>query len=281
MTALLDGRAWQLKAGAPGASGLTWGQPFADQDEPLQIAFQVKHTRRRGSNKATISLNNLSDASIGHLEVPGTVVQLSAGYQNRNLIANIFNGQIAKKGVKTQRGPDGTYTTTIQAGEAELSLQDTVLAISLGPGTDNRGALVRIATALGVTLYDPTSIPKRSVSTGWVYDGRASEALDELAQSVGADWSIQGNELQILKPGAARQEVVFIVSPSSGLLGIPESVKEGVAFTSYLLPALRPNRKVQVQSDTLTGLYVVDEVDHNGNWRQGPWVSVVKAREAA
>jgi hypothetical protein len=274
-------RAWILSAGPKGKEGQQWGHPFADQEEPPQIKFSVELTRSKYANKASIQLNNLSDQSIGLLQQPNTTVRLSAGYASRQLLAVIFNGQIAKRGVKTKRIADGTYETTIEAGEAEISLQDTWLAISLGPGTDNRGALFRIAGALGVTLYGKDQIPLKTFSTGWVYDGKAGGALDELADSVGADWSIQGNELQILKPGEARQDVVFIVSPESGLIGIPEKVKDGISLTSYLLPALRPNRTIQIESSTATGLYIIDSLTHEGDWKRGPWVSKIKARPRA
>jgi hypothetical protein len=267
-------RRWNLSAGLPGESGLSWGT--ASEPAP-QIEFDVQLTSRSGLNKAVIKLYNLSDRSVGHLERPQTVVTLSAGYPD--LIAQIFSGSIAERGATTEWTSGGDRITTIEAGEGELELQQTRIASSFAGKTSVIEVLEGIAGALNVGLYQPDQIPSLEYQSGWVFAGLARSALDSIARDLRVEWSIQGGQLLLIEPGATTTESAYLISPASGLIGPAKRVKQGVELTSLLLPGLRPSRRVTVESDALSGFFKPTEVQHQGSYRGDIWKSVVRARE--
>jgi hypothetical protein len=241
-----------------------------------QIEFEVTLTSRRGLNKAIIKLFNLSDRSIGQLERPNTAVTLSAGYPD--LEAQIFSGSIAKRGAVTER-VGGDRVTTIEAGEGELELQSTRIASSFGGKPTARQIIEGIASQLNVGVFEPDSIPALTYQSGWVFSGLARQGLDAIARDLGANWSIQAGQLHMLAPGATSGETAYLISPESGLIGPAKRTKNGVEITSLLLPGLRPNRRITVESEALSGFFKPTEVVHSGSYRGDSWQSLVRARE--
>jgi hypothetical protein len=280
MTDGLFGTTYSLRAGLPGEEGLVWSPP-------TRIVFNVLLTAQRSANKATISLANLDVESIGILDSDGAVVTLSAGFEA--LSGLIFQGSIAKRGVTTERSDqpirstvstrDGaTRITTIEAGEGEFELQNTRVNHSFSRRTTNRVIFQQLADDLNLTLFDASLIDLLTYSGGWPYQGRASGALDSLVRDIGAQWSIQAGQLLILKPNQNTAETVYVISPQSGLLGVPSKTKDGIELTTLLLAPLRPGRRIQVESNTVSGLYRIDEVNHKGDTRPGRFTSSIKAK---
>jgi hypothetical protein len=272
MPQLFD-RRWTLSAGLPGEAGLSWG---TDVEPAPQIEFDVELTSKRSLNKAVIKLYNLSDRSVGHLERPGTVVTLSAGYPD--LIAQIFSGSIAERGVVTSwTGSD--RITQIEAGEGELELQQTRIGSSFAGKVAARTILEGIATQLNVGLFEPDAIPALEYQSGWTFSGLARSALDAIARDLRVEWSIQAGQLMLIEPGATTGETAYLISPASGMIGKPKRTKQGIEIQSLLLPGLRPSRRVDVESFSIGGFFKPTEVQHQGSYRGDTWLSIVRARE--
>lgn len=285
----LSNRVWSLRVGKPGEEGLRWGTPTAansSDPEPTAIDFTVLLSSKPRDNLATISLRNISPASLGQLEEEGAIATLRAGWQA--LSGQIFGGTIAKRGVDTSRSDapshattvrnSATFITTIEAGESELVLQDTFITKSFARATDNITILKSIASDLGVFLGEESLIDLLSYSGGWTYQGKADQALDELVKDIDAEWSIQAGQLLILKDGQSISEEAYVISPLSGMLGVPSVSKDGIELKSLLLAPLRPSRRIIVRSENVNGTYIIDEVTHAGSSRGQEWSSSIKAK---
>lgn len=276
----LFNRVWSLRAGKAGCEGLRWSSP-------TRIVFEVLLSGKPRENKATVSLFNISPASIGQLDEDDAIITLNAGFDA--LSGLIFTGSIARRGVNTLRSDmqnmatatarDGaSFITTIEAGEAELALQDTRVSKSFSRNSKNIEIFESIAGDIGVSLAETDQIKALTYSGGWVYQGKASQALDALVRDINASWSIQAGQLLILTGDQTTRDEAYVISPDSGLIGIPAASKDGIELTSLLLSPLRPGRKIRVQSETALGTFKIDEVTHKGDSRGAEWVSKIKAK---
>lgn len=268
MTSLF-GRYVELRAGVPGQLGRSW--------KDLQIEFSVTKTLRKSSNKAEIRIYNLSDDSIGFLQQEGTVVDLLVGYENNYSL--VFSGDVAKRGVYSERQTSGDLITSISAGDGETALRASRSDFSLSPGSTSLDAIRSLASTMGVGLGNALVVPPKVYLTGYVHSGLARDALDDIADDLGVRWSIQNGALQFLGTDAALPEVAVLLTNTTGLVGIPKRVKNGLEATSLLNNEIAPGKLVSVVSGTINAFYKVDEVTHAGSTRGNEFYSQLKARD--
>lgn len=280
MGAVLFGRQYELRFGQPGQEGVSLRgsvDPATGLTVGYALSFDVTKTAKRSSNKATITVHNLSPDQIGQLEEKGTVIQLIAGYPDN--AALIFSGTVAKRGVQSEWVGGKTRTTTIEAGDAELELAKTRANISLAGGATNHDALRKLLEAMGVGVGNLSDVPVRALLGGFYHGGWAREAITQLCTDVGVEWSLQNGEFQALAPSAVRAGVeAVLLNEMTGLIGSPKREKTGVAADSLLQPKLAPGGLVRVESRDFSGDYKITEVQHSGGFPTGSWMSSVKGK---
>ena len=277
----LFGRVWELTVGVPGRSGLRWAGRVEDGRptvEGLEIEFSVVKSRKRSSNKAEISLYNLSLDSIGVLDSPGCEVRLVAGYAEAAGL--IFEGQIAKRGVTVERERP-SLKVKIEAGDGETALSRVSAGISLDEGARYKDAIRACCTDMGIATGNLDDIAgiDREFSGGFVAVGPTRDILTGLLRDVGCEYSIQGGALQALTPRGARREQAVLLNSLSGLVGTPSKSKDGVEAKSLLQPRIIPGSLVQIESVAVNGIYVVGEGTHAGTTRGTDWYTSIKAKE--
>lgn len=269
MSRRLLNRYIEVRAGLPGQPGLAWSNG-------LQMTFEVTKTARRGSNKATIKIWNLSDASVGHLEQTGTVVDLIAGYDEN--FALLFSGDVAKRGVTTTReGKD--RITTIEAGNKENALREARSDFSLAPDSGTDDVIRRVADKMGVGVGNVSDLVHRKYLTGFVHSGLARDVLDRVSDDLGVRWSIQNGQLQFLGLNETTKDTAVLLTPRTGLIGAPGRTKDGLEAVSLMNPEIFPGRLVKVESETIKAFYKVTEVTHTGDYRGGDWFTKTKGKK--
>ena len=98
----------------------------------------------------------------------------------------------------------------------------------------------------------------------------------------GLEWSIQNGVLQVKKPGDVMSKEVYVISPETGLISIPERVqisssdqngKNQVGYDLvYLMNgAIGPGDYVQVDSKYLKGFFRVYSLEIDGDSLGGAW----------
>ena len=282
MSFLYD-RAWLFTAGPVGAPAIAYGsETTLPGGNTPNIEFEVTKTPRRGANQATIRLYNLNPVTNGLIESIGPTVTLSAGYSGAGAafgtLGLIFTGTVSRRGVTTVReGAD--RVTTIEAGDAELALQSARSDISLAPGSTTTLALQQLLLKLLVGPGNVGLLPPLPFSTGWYHYGLARDALTQIADMYDATWSIQDNQLFILRSGEALPNQAVLLSPETGLIDIPRKTKEGIEAVSLIQSTLTPGGVVSIVSASEQGFYNVREVTHRGSFRSTEWYSSIKGRE--
>jgi hypothetical protein len=255
--------------------------PELMQLEGLRFSFRVKRTLSREPNALELSISNLSASSRARVVgQKGVQVVLQAGYPTS--IGTVFSGQA----VSIEDVRDGpTWVTRVQAGDGAAAA-GAHAAGSFAGGTGLPAVLEQLAASVGV---EPGNLraklgasPARALG-GHVVHGNAERELDRLVRRLGYQWSIQDGRLQLLREGEATEESAVLLSPSTGLVGSPERgspPKKGGAAPlrarSLLQPALRPGRKVQLESESSRGLFAAHEVTHVGDTAGADWYSDVE-----
>jgi hypothetical protein len=113
--------------------------------------------------------------------------------------------------------------------------------------------------------------------TGGTFEGAADGILKNLLGGVGLDYSVQDGEIRISGDGSLDSSEVVVVSPETGLIETPAQTKDGIAFRILMEPRIRPGTILQVDSEDVKGIYIAQDVTHDGdNWGQN-WYTNVEA----
>jgi hypothetical protein len=120
---------------------------------------------------------------------------------------------------------------------------------------------------------------------GVTIHGRASDALDSLARTLGLGWSIQGGQLQFTRGREPVPGYAPVISPTTGLVGSPEHGapdKKGgpplLKLKCLLLHSIVPGASVVVKSANVNGTFRVESVEHSGDSHGGDWYSSLEVQ---
>jgi hypothetical protein len=281
----------------------------------LRVTFDISKSLEQFPNTATFDVYNLSFNSRKQLEETvrdvakeprdrGIIVpslQFQAGY--RDNIKNIFTGNITSLTTRKE-GPD--IVTTFEAGDGIAPFKDTKLDISFKPGATAAEIVNEILISMGLTNGAIVGFnPADQYLQGLTLTGSAKDHLTKVLKKQGLEWSIQDNQVQILKPRETTPDTALILNRASGLIGTPfrtqylsngptdtKSSKDfaaGVHATALLNPDIRPGRVILLSnsisvsstsiktSKTIYDLFRVVKLRHYGDTHGNPWYTDIIA----
>lgn len=290
----------------------------------LAIEFRVLRTIKPEPNKASVTIYNLSDEHRAQLlkrnrpgqsaaNLVGVPVRIEAGYQDNTSI--IFQGDL--RSVSSQLD-DVQWKTTVSGDDGGRSWREASISQTFTAGTPYSTVLDQVARALGVGLGNVTSSEAGATVSGigsslphtMTFSGSAVKALERVVKSLGLTWSIQNGVLQILPKGTPLKVQAFRITPTSGLVGSPESAIDAtlslgnpqqfapgakqktahppkpkspgiLRLRTLLIPTMRPGAPIILESAAFNGNYFLTEVEYVGqSWSQS-WHCNCVARIAA
>lgn len=222
----------------------------------IRIKFSIEKGDSSNANKCTISLFNLSVDSKSFLEKENLVVFLSVGYGDS--MRNIFFGDVTRFNEKRD-GAD--IVSILECGDSETALRESNIQIGLAPGATNLQVIDEAISRLRLPVSYKSNIKKITFNQGFSFSGQVKRLLDQLITQAGLTWSIQDGELLIAAKKETDQVNAVLISPETGLLGIPTKTKDGIEFECLINPAIRPGRAVRVESKKfLSGVGVTMKV---------------------
>lgn len=277
MTRLYLRKARVTLSGAGG--GVVVGERPADpMKEPLKVAFSCEASISGSPNTATIDIWNLASSTRNSVGKEFDQIQLDAGYTEtlygQGNVAILFKGYI--RDVEHRReGVD--IITHIECGDGDKAYREGVVNETMDEGTKPKDMVEKLYSKMeGVQRGDMLGLDdlpayKRPVT---LY-GPVSREMNKLGRSHGFYWSIQNGVLETIPAdGYIPQEV--IVSPQTGMIGVPTITDSGIKVACLLNPQIRPNRVIIVQSETLemntgeaSARFRVDQASYSGDNRDG------------
>ena len=245
--------------------------------EGLRIAFEIEKTSTSEANKGTIRIYNLAEQTRDWLQAKDQAIVLEAGYLE--LVQRLFAGVIDRLEHKRE---GVNMVTEIECKDGGLDLRDPEFHRSYPAGSSKTAIIRDIIAAMPHTDQGAliaagisgTTPGKLSLSGG------CKRVLDRLARSWDFEWSIQDGALQVLEEGEALtpSALAIVLTPDTGLLGVPTKTDRGAKFSSLLLPSIKPGTYVSIESEFLTGSYKADSMRHVGDTHGNDWNTETEGR---
>ena len=261
MSQLLFDRSIEITIGKRGQQGFIY--------KDLRVTFAVEKSLSNKPNKSTIKVYNLTKDNRSKAEQSGNVVVLRAGYADQ--LETIFTGDVAK--AKTEL--DGNdYVTTFEMGDGEQLFQTAKIEQSFSKGTDIKDAITGILEKVGFKVGDISGIISEKLQGPLVLSGPVRKHLDDLAVRQNFEWSIQDDQIQVLQKGKPSKLEAVLVSPDTGLIGIPKNrfgkkdggaEEKGIEFDILLNGKLKPGRIIVMSSKVFQGKYRLQKVVYSGD----------------
>ena len=268
----IPNRIVRVVVGLPGALS----QVFEEED----MVGNVKGFRGSKPNEASVTISNLSTATISLLEAPGQVMQIYAGI---DYVGQLFIGSVQPRRVITDNN-EPERSTVISASDGQRLWRDTTVSkgypINTAVATVVKD-LLALAELQGFTLGSGSVFPPDVFPSGWAFAGSWRTALDEILTPRGFYWTVQDRVVYVIAEGGVLPGNTPLLSPSTGLVGSPKRTDKGCNIESTLDPAIRPGGRVQVQSQFFNGLYRAAQREHHfGNrkliWKTTAQTEVIK-----
>lgn len=272
----LLGRKYRLIFGKPGKQGrVVTG---------LDVSFECEKTTEAKPNTGNITIYNLSRENRALIEEPETMVTLEAGYEDSMGIIFVGNDllvQTIKKGVD--------FETIIRSKDGGKQVAETHVNIDIPEGETMEQSVRKIVkkfndvTGRNVEL---AQLPKKKAAKSRLVSKSAKEALTEILEPEGYQWSIQNGEFRVVPLEQGSTETVYVLSSSSGLIGSPEKTRfrlpgkdkdtDGITFTCLMNSEITPLRRVKLESLNIRGIYKVMKVVYRGDYKGTDWYCQVE-----
>lgn len=293
-------RIFRLTAGAKGGAGVVIESD--GKKDSLRIVFDIDKDLTQQTNKSSIKVYNLSEATRKKLEVADAVCALEVGYAEDVGLRRIFLGEITYATTRRE-GPD--KVTELELNDGQVAMRDTVVSLGYAAGVGGKKIVDDVAGQMGLLTQIAADVEFASYPAGFSFVGPGRTCLDKVMDATGATWSIQNNVLQVIMAGSSTNVRALVLSPSSGLIGSPERIVKGVTrpdeeatkkrkvkkdkkdkqagwkVRSLLAPTVNPGDLIRVESSTVTGWLKAESLKHSGDTHGGEWYTESEVIEVA
>ena len=247
----------------------------------LRIQFSMRKSLKKTPNESDVTITNLSSTSRAFMERRPMLVQVDAGYDDVPRL--LFTGDVRFAMTKL-KGAD--WETLLQVGDGDCHYHWSRVNRSYGPGTSVRTMLTDAAGSLGFKLPKHLADDKTlnaQFATGRTLQGPTRDELSRLLAAYGYDWSIQNNQLVVLRDDQVNAGQAIPISEETGMLDTPEfgspprsGKKPHINVKMLLYPEIVPGCLIQLTSKVKNGLFRVEEVTHRGDTHGTTWETEIE-----
>ena len=216
----------------------------------LHIVWSTTQSDVETPNSCRLRLYNCSQETINKLmSKEYTNVEVSAGYQN-GPYGTVFKGSIKQ----TRNGKENQTDryVDILAADGDEAYNFGVVNKTLAAGWTVKQQIDAIAQGMGVDVGYvsdglATGNPQQSIRGKAMY-GLAKDYARQLAIGNNARWSIQNGKLVFILNSDYIQAEPIILSPATGLIGIPEQTQSGIKCKALINPKLIIGQPIKIDS---------------------------------
>lgn len=247
--------------------------------EKLRIRFEIKKSIIANTNYCRVDIYNLSQTTRNRITTDSTsLVRVLAGYSNNTGLIEIGQGNISNV-VHSYKSPD--IVTTILSKDGFNSTISNRISLSFIDKTPLSSIIDSITKKLNLPVKFANYNKSIQIKNGFSYVGAITDVLDQLGRQYNFRWSIQDGQLLILngEQGTGNQSV--FLSADTGLIESPELViktkklqelkKNEYKVTALMQPQLQAGDLIQIESKTLNGIFIVNELIHIGDMNANEW----------
>lgn len=246
----------------------TEGEVFDFAD--FKCTFQIIRGDTQQPNTCDLQIYNLSDATAKKIcskEFSNVIVQ--GGYESNYGL--VFRGVIKQQ----RRGREDALNNyvSLTAADGDEIYNFATIAINVGANKDANYHLTQLIQAVkDAAVYQQITsqttlplLPTVKFVRGKVYVGMARDVLRKFCEAYDLTYSVQDGVLTFIPLTGYLPGEVPVISPSTGLLGVPEQTQNGIEFTSLMNPKIKVGQLIQLQSTDINQLRLGLDTQSIGN----------------
>lgn len=258
-------------------------------DRRLDMSFNVFATSASDPNDGECTIYNLSETTRNRI-TEGSKVEVYAGYDGNYKLISMGDIEIVNS-----RKPGTDWATTIEWGDGSRAYIDVNFTRSYKEGVKVGDILDDLTSSLGLAVNSVSRTMPDVLNGGLSVNGKTKDILNKMTKDYGLEWSIQDEEVRVLKQGEPIDENAIVISQETGLLEFPQITEKGVNFICQLNPDLRPRKIVNIKSigstkvlgtdplaklqDKANGLQLIESVRFSGDNFGGAFQSKVRCNQ--
>lgn len=248
----------------------------------LRVAFSIFKSESWSTNTANVRIWNLSQEKRNTLNNYGNEVRVFAGYRQEAGPQLLFLGNSSST---THIFAEPDIITVFDCGDGEKSLNLILASASFGANTPVRQVIEYYAGLLGLNIAEFTPTDNLVYAQGHKFSGIAKDGLDIACKALNLVWSVQNNNLVILKVGEGSSKPPIEINSDNGMIGTPQrytdrrqflyralpkyggAPKPGWKIRTLLRPDILPGDRVRIRSTKvdIDGIFYVISIRHEGD----------------
>lgn len=270
----------------------------------LRFRFAIRRGDLQTPNTADVRVYNVSDDTADRIrqllpQPEFTRVVIQGGYDGNYGI--LFDGQI--KQIRRGRESQTDTFIDITAADGDRAYNFAISAVTLEAG--QTGAKDQIAAILagmkkqGADIGYMPEITSNPLPRGKVIFGMSRDALRQVADNTGTNWSIQDGKVNFVPKSGYIPGEVPVITAATGMIGLPTQTQNGIHVRALLNPNFKIGQVVKLDNESIQGyrfgleigsttanlwskqtaktnsdgLYYVMIADHIGDTRGNEWYS--------
>ena len=280
-------RQYRLAAGQAGGTGFEIGETSKTQPVPLHVNFSLQKSDLETQNTGRVTVWNLNKSQLAVLNEKDCVVSLRAGYGNQ--LPLIFAGIVSYVCTSLD---SADRKTEIEVIDNLVEVRDTYVTVSYNGTVNWKTIFDDVAAQMGVAISYSYNAEFVDIANGFSFVGLARDIMTKGCKCCNLSWSLQNGVMQVKRPGDVMSKEVFVLSPDTGLLGIPARVvltQEDATDTNqlgwdveyFLNGAINIDDYVKLESETVTGFFRVYSLEISGDNISGDWICKARLLEVS
>lgn len=254
----------------------------AIQITDLRVQFSIKKNLGKEPNTCVVTVSNLSPDTRAALRQKPLYAILAAGFDgvtNQLFSGNITWGQSRREGTE--------WETKLQISDGGRAFTYARMSRSYKPPISPKQILTDAAATMGLTLppeIEQDPVMRQALASGYTAHGPTRDVMTKVLAPYGYGWSIQDGRYQVLNDKQVLQTQAFQIDIDAGLIGTPElsvphrpSDPSELTCEVLLYPQMQVGSQINLTSDSVNGLYRVNEVTHQGDNFGDDWKTTMKA----
>lgn len=272
----------------------------------FKITFQVSQATNEQPKATEIYIYNLSAKTMNLLagvdsQKINTQVILECGYGSE--LSVVFKGRV----FQYRRGRDNPTDTwlCVLAISGDAVQNDALINQSVPAGTSKNevgNLLVAETNKYGLITGEVADISEQQYPRGRVFFGSLHDSIQQFGKENNIDFDYADDVISSINKLGHSVEPVQVLTPKTGLVGLPQLTSEGLIIKCLLNPKLKRKGRVQVDMSNLQtesydisysgegkdqvfknpkgieaakGMFVIQAIEHSGDTRGDEWYTTL------
>ena len=277
-------------------------EPKALDLSQFKIVFNVGQATNEQPKAAEIYIYNLSASTMNLLagvdsQKINTQVILECGYGSE--LSVVFKGRV----FQYRRGRDNPTDTwlCVLAISGDAVQNDALVNQSIPAGTSKNevsNILVSETNKYGLVTGEIANISEQQYPRGRVFFGSLHDSIQQFGKENNIDFDYSDDVINSINKLGFSVEPVQVLTPKTGMVGMPQLTSEGLTVKCLLNPKLKRKGRIQVDMSNLQtesydigysgqqvdqpyknpklatnaeGMFIIQAIEHSGDTRGDEW----------